>query len=328
MNALRNYPGHVTTIVDGVAASAASYIAIGGGNTVLMAPNSELMIHEAFRTANGNATQLEKLAADLDRVSANIASIYAEKAGGTLDQWRALMREETWFSAREAVEAGLANGINQHATPVAHNDAKVYALAQNYRYTGRNNAPTPNLKQLRRSRTMGIFDNFSRNETPPETAAPSFEEGQWEELTSLLNLDVESATIDDVITTIKDIIAAGKKLSEGNQEEAALNILNHAAEAPVTVDRRVWREMQEAIHRGVTARDQDDRLAAEQVVNQAIRIGKVSSTQREDWIKSYLNDPDNTVRAMNQREEIPRVEIGHGRSPDWENNDTPQGWVR
>ncbi|OFQ35890.1 hypothetical protein HMPREF2943_10520 [Corynebacterium sp. HMSC072D12] len=328
MNALRNYPGHVTTIVDGVAASAASYIAIGGGNTVLMAPNSELMIHEAFRTANGNATQLEKLAADLDRVSANIASIYAEKAGGTLDQWRALMREETWFSAREAVEAGLANGINQHATPVAHNDAKVYALAQNYRYTGRDNAPKPNLTQLRRSRTMGIFDNFSRNETTPETTAPSFEEGQWEELASLLNLDVESATINDVITTIKDIIAAGKKLSESTQEEAALNILNHAAEAPVTVDRRVWREMQEAIHRGVTARDQDDRLAAEQVVNQAIRIGKVSPTQREDWIKSYLNDPDNTVRAINRREEIPRVETGHGRSPDWENNDTPQGWVR
>ncbi|MGJ4075325.1 head maturation protease, ClpP-related [Corynebacterium macclintockiae] len=329
MNALRNYPGHVTTIVDGVAASAASYIAIGGGTTVLMAPHSELMIHEAFRAANGNATQLEKMAADLDRVSANIASIYADKAGGTRDQWRTLMKEETWFSAREAVEAGLANGIDRHSAAVAHNDTKVYALAQNYRYTGRDDAPEPNINRIGRNRAMGIFDSFARNEEQPnQETSPSFTEEQWAELTELLNLDAATATIDDVLATVKDIIEAGKQLSEEKQDSATMSFLNHAAEAPVTVDRRVWREMQDAIHRGVTARDQDDRLAAEQVVNQAIRIGKVSPSQREGWIKRYLDDPAGAVRAMNRREEIPRVELGHGRAPAWDKDETPQGWVR
>ena len=176
---------------------------------------------------------------------------------------------------------------------------------------------------------MGIFDSFARNEERPnQETSPSFTEEQWAELTELLNLDAATATIDDVLATVKDIIEAGKQLSEEKQDSATMSFLNHAAEAPITVDRRVWREMQDAIHRGVTARDQDDRLAAEQVVNQAIRIGKVSPSQREGWIKRYLDDPARAVRAMNQREEIPRVEIGHGRAPVWDKDETPQGWVR
>lgn len=330
MNTLRNYPRHVTCIVDGVAASAASYIAIGGADTALMAPNSELMIHEAFRAANGNATQLEKMAADLNRISANIASIYAGKAGGTVNQWRSLMREETWFSAREAIDAGLVDGLANQAAPAAHADSIVYAMAHNYRYASRDDAPAPKIPTTRKERKMGFFDNLVRNEEDTQSAPTpgSFTTEQWAELTGLLKLEPETATADDVLDTIKEIISEAKKLSQSSQEEAALNILNRAADAPVTVDRRVWREMQDAIHRGVTARDQDDRLAAEQVVNQAVRIGKISSTNREDWISSYLKDPDSTVKAMNQRQEIPRVEIGHGRSPDWENNEAPQGWVR
>lgn len=330
MNTLRNYPGHVTTIVDGVAASAASYIAIGGADTALMAPNSELMIHEAFRAANGNATQLEKMAADLNRISANIASIYAAKAGGTVSQWRSLMREETWFSAREAVDAGLADGLANQEAPAAHADSIVYAMAHNYRYASREDAPAPKTPTTRKERKMGFFDNLVRNEEEPQSSPTpgSFTTEQWAELTGLLKLEPETATADDVLDTIKEIIDEAKQLSETNQEEATMNFLNNAVDAPITIDRRVWNEMQDAIHRGVTARDQDNRLAAEQVVNQAVRIGKVSATQREDWIKSYLNDPESTVRAMNRRQEIPRVEVGHGRAPNWDKEETPQGWVR
>lgn len=330
MNTLRNYPGHVTTIVDGVAASAASYIAIGGADTALMAPNSELMIHEAFRAANGNATQLEKMAADLNRISANIASIYAEKAGGTVDQWRSLMREETWFSAHEAVDAGLADGLANQEAPTAHADNIAYAMAHNYRYASRENAPAPKIPTTRKERKMGFFDNLVRNEEQPQSSPTpgSFTTEQWTELTGLLKLEPETATADDVLDTIKEIINEAKQLSESNQEEATMNFLNKAVDAPITIDRRVWNEMQDAIHRGVTARDQDNRLTAEQVVNQAVRIGKVSATQREDWIKSYLNDPESTVRAMNRRQEIPRVEVGHGRAPNWDKEETPQGWVR
>ncbi|MBK4149835.1 head maturation protease, ClpP-related [Corynebacterium macginleyi] len=330
MNTLRNYPGHVTTIVDGVAASAASYIAIGGADTALMAPNSELMIHEAFRAVNGNATQLEKMAADLNRISANIASIYAEKAGGTVNQWRSLMREETWFSAHEAVDAGLADGLANQEAPTAHADSTVYAMAHNYRYASRENAPAPKIPTTRKERKMGFFDNLVRNEEEPQSPPTpgSFTTEQWTELTGLLKLEPETATADDVLDTIKEIINEAKQLSESNQEEATMNFLNKAVDAPITIDRRVWNEMQDAIHRGVTARDQDNRLTAEQVVNQAVRIGKVSATQREDWIKSYLNDPESTVRAMNRRQEIPRVEVGHGRAPNWDKEETPQGWVR
>ena len=177
---------------------------------------------------------------------------------------------------------------------------------------------------------MGFFDNLVRNEEEPQSSPTpgSFTTEQWAELTGLLKLEPETATADDVLDTIKEIIDEAKQLSESNQKEATMNFLNNAVDAPITIDRRVWNEMQDAIHRGVTARDQDNRLAAEQVVNQAVRIGKVSATQREDWIKSYLNDPESTVRAMNRRQEIPRVEVGHGRAPNWDKEETPQGWVR
>jgi hypothetical protein len=74
-----------------------------------MMPGSMMMIHEAFTYAAGNSAELAKTAQTLDEVSANLASIYARAAGGTAEDWRAAMREETWYSAEQAVAAGLAD---------------------------------------------------------------------------------------------------------------------------------------------------------------------------------------------------------------------------
>lgn len=118
-NAIETHKGHVTTVVDGIAASIASVIAQAGTERVMM-PGSMLMIHEAFTYAAGNSAELAKTAATLDEVSANLAAIYARSAGGTADQWRAAMKEETWYTADQAVEAGLADrvGDGQAALPV------------------------------------------------------------------------------------------------------------------------------------------------------------------------------------------------------------------
>jgi len=117
-NAIENHKGPVTTVVDGIAASIASVIAQAGTERVMM-PGSMLMIHEAFTVAAGDSAELAKTAATLDEVSANLAAIYARSAGGTAEQWRSAMKEESWYTAEQAVEAGLADrvGDGQAALP-------------------------------------------------------------------------------------------------------------------------------------------------------------------------------------------------------------------
>jgi ATP-dependent protease ClpP protease subunit len=107
-NALRQHSARVVVNVDGLAASAASFIACAG-DEVIMGENAELMIHEAWGLSIGNAEDMRTAADDLDRISDNIAAMYAAKAGGEAGDWRALMKAETWYSAAEAVAAGLAD---------------------------------------------------------------------------------------------------------------------------------------------------------------------------------------------------------------------------
>lgn len=137
LNGLRNHPARVTAIVDGLAASAASFIACGCDELV-MAQNSELMIHDAWGIAIGPASTMRELADQLDRISNNIASIYGAKASGTVEDWRAAMLAETWYSAAEAVAAGLADSVQDApAAAAAKFDLSVF------RNAGRQAAPEP-----------------------------------------------------------------------------------------------------------------------------------------------------------------------------------------
>lgn len=110
LNALIGHPAHVTVKVDGLAASIASVIAMAG-DKVVMGAHSEMMIHDASTVAFGNAADVREVADMLDRVSDNIAQVYAERAGGKASDWRGLMLAETWMSAPEAVTAGLADEV-------------------------------------------------------------------------------------------------------------------------------------------------------------------------------------------------------------------------
>lgn len=111
MQALKDHPATVTTYVDSIAASIASVIAMAG-DTVIMKPNATMMIHDGFSVCIGNAADMRKQADLLDKCSNNIASIYQAKAGGTVADWRAAMETETWYTADEAVAAGLADKID------------------------------------------------------------------------------------------------------------------------------------------------------------------------------------------------------------------------
>jgi ATP-dependent Clp endopeptidase proteolytic subunit ClpP len=115
-NALRDHPAKVETMVDGLAASAASFIA-QAGDTRFMAASASMMIHPAQGFAAGDAEEMRKTADMLQKVSDSIAGIYAERSGRDKEDFDTLMAAETWFTAAEAVEAGLIDKVGSPANP-------------------------------------------------------------------------------------------------------------------------------------------------------------------------------------------------------------------
>lgn len=109
-SAIRSHNGPKRTIVDGMACSAASVIMQAGDERIVQ-PGSMVMIHDASAGVMGNPAEVRKAADELDKFSDNMAQVYADRAGGTPAQWRAAMREETWYTADEAVNSGLADKI-------------------------------------------------------------------------------------------------------------------------------------------------------------------------------------------------------------------------
>lgn len=107
-NTLARYPAFVDVQVDGLAASAASFIAMAG-DRVTMHHGTQMMVHDASGVVIGNAADMREHADLLDRISDAIADIYAARTGGEVDEWRAVMRAEQWYSADEAVTVGLAD---------------------------------------------------------------------------------------------------------------------------------------------------------------------------------------------------------------------------
>ncbi|MGW4525177.1 head maturation protease, ClpP-related [Amycolatopsis sp. NPDC004378] len=154
-HALRDHPATIEVRIDGLAASAASFIAMAG-DTVVCQRNAQMMIHDASGICIGNAADMQEMVDLLNRCSDNIADIYAARAGGTVAQWRALMQAETWYSGTEAVAAGLADSTaepgeetNEDTAVVPGEDEEVDELMNRswdlsiFTYAGRSKAPGP-----------------------------------------------------------------------------------------------------------------------------------------------------------------------------------------
>jgi len=144
MNQLRAHSAKVVAVVDGLAASAASFIA-ASADEVIMGPQSQMMIHDALGLTIGNAAEVSKFADLLDRISNTVASVYAAKSGGTTEDWRTAMLAESWYSAQEAVDAGLADSVagEPPADPPAKSKAKDSFDTSDWKYSSRDEAPAP-----------------------------------------------------------------------------------------------------------------------------------------------------------------------------------------
>ena len=111
-NAIARHPANVTTFIDGIAASIASVIALAG-DEVIMAENALMMIHEPFAIVMGNANDMRDGANMLDKVSETIKAVYSSKTNLSDKKISDAMAAETWFTADEALDAGLATEISK-----------------------------------------------------------------------------------------------------------------------------------------------------------------------------------------------------------------------
>ena len=113
-NMLMDYKGNVTVKVDGIAASAASVIAMAG-TKVLVSPVSMLMIHNPMTVAFGNSAEMQKAIDMLDSVKNSILNAYEIKTGLSRDKLSHLMDAETWMDANKAIELGFADELMQRS---------------------------------------------------------------------------------------------------------------------------------------------------------------------------------------------------------------------
>ena len=123
-NFLKSHPAEVVIVVDGVAMSSGSIIAMAG-DRIVMPANTVMMVHNPWAYAQGDAAELRKQADHLDTFETALRATYMARTGKTEDEIKALLDEETYMTAAEAVEMGFADEV----LPIERNGAATAAVA-------------------------------------------------------------------------------------------------------------------------------------------------------------------------------------------------------
>ncbi len=130
-NTLKNFDATINVKIDGLAASIASIIAMAG-DTIEMAENAFMMIHDPWVVAAGTAEELREQADIMDKVQEKLVNTYAKRVNISAEKVAALMADETWMDATEALEMGFIDSITDEvrlAAKVEHADRYKHAPA-------------------------------------------------------------------------------------------------------------------------------------------------------------------------------------------------------
>ncbi len=210
-NAIRAHPASFTVYVDSLAASIASVIMLAGDKIVFM-PQAQCMVHNAAGAAFGEASEMTKMADLLDRQTRNIADAYAQRTGRSASDWLDMMAEETWFSAQEAVDIGLADEIYmppkkeeaaEEATlaPAASLMNRAWDLSM-YRYAGREHAPEPQMTAV-----AGQVVTAATNGTGISNTAPAPEPVAMPDTKPTVIVDFSALSTDEAFLNVfRDLV--------------------------------------------------------------------------------------------------------------------------
>jgi ATP-dependent Clp protease, proteolytic subunit ClpP len=327
MNALKEHPATKTVYIDGLAASAASFIAVGIGGEVLMRPGAEMMIHNAQGGAWGDMNDMHAIIDRLESASATIADIYAAKTGTDAETWRAAMDAETWFSADEALAAGLVDKVEAAGEGVDNRKlAGVSNTVRGGRYRRREDAPAPqpalmNRRGAREEKHMSFIDKLKAAlGADPNTSQDDLlklvnvavagvnPEGAGKDKPSEETATAETASDDEENqkeVAVKDnpseetVTAETASDDEENQEEVAVK--DNTSEEPetesidafgdvVTIDRGVYEDLLKRAATGDASVERDHQREVAAMVDTAIKAGKVLAARRDALIAQGLED--------------------------------------
>ncbi|GAB2767652.1 head maturation protease, ClpP-related [Sinomonas soli] len=275
MNQLRGHKARVVAVVDGLAASAASFIAASADETI-MGGNAQLMVHDAWGLAIGNAADMQAMADTLGKMSDNIAAVYAAKSGGTVEEWRNIMRAESWLTAEEAVTAGLADRVagDQPA------DAAMAAFDLSvFNHPGRASAPDP----------TPVLARMSAGRPPAEPVATP-QEGATDMSDALMKGLRERLGIpaDSELDETTALAALDEALAEHAEHEGTAPA---AGPGTVVLDAAQYRDLQAAAEEGREARRQQQAEARAALVDAAVQDGRIAPARREHWLNALAADP-------------------------------------
>ncbi|QOC55867.1 capsid maturation protease [Gordonia phage DirtyBoi] len=315
LNALRGRDGKVTTVVDGLAASIASVIAMAGSEIVMM-PNSEMMIHDPWMLTIGDAEDMQTAADNLGRIADNLASIYADRTGGTAEEWRAIMRAETWYTAAETVETGLADRVEEVATEdqktAAQKAAARFDLSIfNFKHAGRAEAPAPAV--LAHTRTSAAEAEVP---TGKEANMATLKEGLAERLGTDADADDETmlAAIDEALAE-----RAAPEAPAPEAQPAAAKL----PDGVVAIDAATLADLQAAARRGDEARAEQERAERVSAVENAVRTGRITPAQKASWLDRVEKDPSEKAVLESLAPVYPVAELGHAIGTEYTNDPDP-----
>jgi ATP-dependent protease ClpP protease subunit len=298
LNMLAAHPARVIAVVDGLAASAASFIAAGCEETV-MSPGSQMMIHSPSAIEWGNAADMRKMADFLDTLQASMIEVYTDKAGEK--DWASLLAEETWMTAADTVAMGLADRVEvvPDAGPamtvgddtepdlllVEPSDAAAAELARAHAAAARATAPKPPS-----SSEPGIpirKENVVTNDAP--------QAGVQERLGTTETDTPEVAAAAPEVTPTATAPTAG--LPEGI----------------VAIDANVLAELRSNAARGAEARAEQDKARRDGIIATALQEGRISAASRDHFRALLEKDEDGTsaVLATLAKNTVPVEELGH-----------------
>jgi len=162
-NALREHSAHVTTKIEGMAASMASVVALAG-DEVQAHKNTMYMIHDPWVMLAGNQYDLREVADLLQKIGGNLLDIYYDKSNIGKRELKAMMKEETWFTAAEAKDRGLIDTVLDTGAAKAKFDLSIFANVPDDLEAGDREGVTLSKQEIERAlRDAGASRSFAKS---------------------------------------------------------------------------------------------------------------------------------------------------------------------
>lgn len=325
-NAMIRHPAKVTTFVDGMAASAASVVMLGG-DEVVVNKWGRSMLHNARALVMGTADDMREVATQIEALNANMATFYADRSTGDIDAagFARAMAAETWYNAEEMLAAGLATRVDTSGVREEVERAAASVLATTrMKFV---HPPTATTKEHRMATKDDLAKRLGKNpadvtdedlmaaalealgEAKPDDAPPAPPAAPAPPVTA--NPVTPAAPVPGGDTTQPPAAPATPPVGDPASAPASAAA---SAGTTVTVDAGAFTELQRQAALGAQAFADAQMKADKSVVERAIDEGRIPLASMQTYLTLMSNDRTGTTKLLTEtlpKGTIPLQEIGH-----------------